>query len=425
MREIRYEKLDETLWRSELDNGLSIYVLPKKGFNKKYAFFAADYGGCDMRFRVDGKWVETPAGIAHYLEHKMFDMPYGSAMNRLTENGASPNAFTSHGITGYLFSCTDGFETNLRTLLEYVSTPYFTEESVEKERGIIGQEIRMGEDNPSRAVMTGLLRALYRTHPVREQIAGTLDSIARIDAGTLYTCHEKFYNPANMVLCCSGDVEPQTVEDIAAEMITAPRGERYVRDYGETDGLLPDRIKEIREMPVGIPLFAAGSKMEYVPGREWTRRLITAQLGCDLLMGASSPLYAEMYAAGLINGSFYSGIMDFPEGAAAVAGGMCAQPGEVMARICTAAEALEPGQNERSRFDRLKKAMMGGLLAGLDSPEELCHSHAERHFDGVLPLEQMDVVEGIGAEEAVSLVKELFAAERMAMSEIVPPGGEA
>ena len=323
MRAIHYEKLNETLWRSELDTGLSIYVLPNKGFNKKYAFFAANYGGCDMRFKADGKWVDTPAGIAHYLEHKMFDMPYGSAMNRLTGNGASPNAFTSNGIS--------------RTLLEYVSTPYFTDESVEKERGIIGQEIRMGEDNPSRAVLTGLLKALYRTHPVREQIAGTLESIALIDAETLYTCHKKFYNPANMVLCCSGDIDPRTVEDIAAEMITAPRGERYIRDFGEAESLLPDRIKNVREMPVGIPIFMTGSKMEYVAGKDWTRRLITAQLGCDLLMGTSSPLYADMYASGLINGSFYSGIMDFPEGAAALAGGMCAQPGEVMARICAAA----------------------------------------------------------------------------------------
>ncbi|MBO4331362.1 MAG: insulinase family protein [Oscillospiraceae bacterium] len=423
MKEIRYERLNETLWLSQLDNGLSIYVLPKKGFNKKYAFFAANYGGCDMRFISDGKLMDTPAGIAHYLEHKMFDMPYGSAMNRLTENGASPNAFTSYGITGYLFSCTDGFETNLRTLLEYVTTPYFTEESVEKERGIIGQEIRMGEDNPSRAVLTELLKALYRTHPVREQIAGTLDSIALIDAETLCACHKKFYNPANMVLCCSGDVEPGAVEDIAAELVTAPRGERYVRDFGQSDGLLPDRVKNVREMPVGMPIFMTGSKMEYRAGKDGIRRLITAQLGCDLLMGASSPLYADMYASGLINSSFYSGIMDFPEGAAAIAGGMCAQPGEVMARICTAAEALEAGAEERQRFDRLKKAMLGALLSELDSPEELCHIHAERHFDGFMPLEQMEMVEGIEPEEAVAIVREQFAAERLAMSEIVPPEG--
>lgn len=425
MKAIEYEKLGETLWHGVLENGLNIYVLPKKGFNKKYAFFAANYGGCDRRFQVNGQWTDTPAGIAHYLEHKMFDMPYGSAMNRLTENGASPNAFTSNGITGYLFSCTDGFETNLHTLLEYVSTPYFTDESVAKEQGIIGQEIRMGEDNPSRAVLNNLLKALYSEHPVREQIAGTLESIAQINAETLYTCHKRFYNPANMVLCCSGDIDPMTVEQLAAETVTMPKGELYVRDYGEQEGPLPARVRISREMPVGLPVFMLGSKIEYGNGgREWIKDLLTAQMACDLLMGSSSPLYADMYAKGLINSSFYAGVMDFPLGAAAMAGGLCAAPAEVMARISTEAEQFGIGDKERTRFRRLKKAMLGNFLEELDSPEEMCHIHAERHFDGCLPLEQMDIIDSIEIEDAAAFIARQFSAERLALSVISAPGGE-
>ena len=174
MRPVHYERLGETVYCETLPNGLEIRVVPKPDHVKKYAFFATRYGGMDTRFQLSGKWLDTPAGIAHYLEHKMFDTEEGNALQKLAKNGAEPNAFTSNAMTGYYFDSTDHFDENLEILLSFVSIPYFTEESVAKEQGIIGQEIRMIEDNPDWQIYSRLLRALYRTHTARTSIAGTV-----------------------------------------------------------------------------------------------------------------------------------------------------------------------------------------------------------------------------------------------------------
>ena len=181
-----YPHIGETLYSETLPNGLRLRVIPKKGFRSRYAVFAANYGGAHRRFTVDGRTVDTPAGVAHFLEHKMFDLPNGdTAVDLLTANGADPNAFTSEGITCFYFQCTERFEENLRLLLHFVSTPWFTEETVQKEQGIIGQEIRMGEDSPGSAVYYNLLRQLYASHPIRDRVVGTVESIAQITAQTL------------------------------------------------------------------------------------------------------------------------------------------------------------------------------------------------------------------------------------------------
>ena len=211
MKETFYERIGEAVCRERLTNGLEVCVVPKPGYAKKYAFFSTRYGGMDTRFCLDGQWLNTPAGIAHYLEHKMFDTEDGNALQDLAANGASPNAFTSNAITGYYFESTEHFEENLRTLLSFVSIPYFTQESVEKERGIIGQEIGMIEDNPEWQVYRQMMQALYRHSPVRQSVAGSVESIRQITAQTLYDCHKAFYTPANMCLVVVGDVDPAEV----------------------------------------------------------------------------------------------------------------------------------------------------------------------------------------------------------------------
>ena len=213
-----YPATGDTLYSGTAVNGLRVRVVPKKGFSGFYAVFGTDYGGTYRRFRLNGKEYDTPAGVAHYLEHKMFDLPDGdSALNLLSQNGADPNAFTSSDVTCYYFHCTHRFEENLRMLLHFVSTPYFTAETVQKEQGIIGQEIHMGEDNPGTANYYQLLNLLYRNHPIREKVIGTVESIAEITADTLYECHAAFYTPGNMVLCVAGDVDPDRILSIAEE----------------------------------------------------------------------------------------------------------------------------------------------------------------------------------------------------------------
>ena len=219
MKETFYERIGEAVCRERLTNGLEVCVVPKPGYAKKYAFFSTRYGGMDTRFCLDGQWLNTPAGIAHYLEHKMFDTREGNALQELAKNGAEPNAFTSNAMTAYYFDSTEHFEENLRILLSFVSIPYFTDESVAKEQGIIGQEIRMIEDNPDWQIYTRMLRAMYHRHAARTSIAGTVESIAEITADTLYDCHKAFYTPANMILTVVGDVDPVHVIDLANRVL--------------------------------------------------------------------------------------------------------------------------------------------------------------------------------------------------------------
>ena len=214
-----YPRIGEKIYHAELPNGLHIYVDRRPEFQKSYAFFATNYGGMDMKFRLDGQWRDTPAGVAHFLEHKMFDTKEGNALQELAANGASPNAFTSNAITGYYFESTEKFEENLRILLSFVSIPYFTKESVDKEQGIIGQEIGMIEDDPDWVVFMDLMQALYEKHPVRVSVAGSAESISHITAETLYACHKAFYDPSNMVLCVAGDVDPEKICQAAREIL--------------------------------------------------------------------------------------------------------------------------------------------------------------------------------------------------------------
>ena len=219
MKEMTYHRIGETAVWQTLPNGLPVCVIRKRGYARKYAFFATRYGGMDLRFQLDGQWLDTPAGIAHYLEHKMFDTEDGNALQELAKNGAEPNAFTSNAITGYYFDSTEHFEENLRILLSFVSIPYFTDESVEKEQGIIGQEIGMIEDNPEWQVYKRLMQALYHTSPARVSVAGSVESISHITAQTLYDCHKAFYTPANMCLVAVGDLDPASVFSLAEEVL--------------------------------------------------------------------------------------------------------------------------------------------------------------------------------------------------------------
>ncbi|MCI7712381.1 MAG: insulinase family protein, partial [Clostridiales bacterium] len=224
MKQTFYERIGEAVCRETLPNGLRINIVPKRDYAKSYAFFATRYGGMDTRFCLNGKWLDTPAGIAHYLEHKMFDTKEGNALQELAKNGAEPNAFTSNAITGYYFDSTTHFEENLEILLSFVSVPYFTEESVAKEQGIIGQEIRMIEDNPDWQIYTRMMKALYAASTARTSIAGTVESISHITAETLYDCHKAFYTPSNMVLTVVGNVDPVHVVDIARRILPREDG---------------------------------------------------------------------------------------------------------------------------------------------------------------------------------------------------------
>ncbi len=415
-----YPRCGITRWEGKTSSGLPVYVFPMPGFQTQYALLAVKYGGCDRRFLLDGRWRDTPAGTAHFLEHKMFDMPGYNAAERLSALGAGPNAFTDGGMTGYLFSCTERFEECLEELLRFVTTPCFTPESMDRERGIILQEIRMYEDDPSRRVDRRFFRALYGEHPIRDPIAGMADSIEEITADMLFECHRAFYTPGNMALCCAGDIDPEKVMDLA-EKLVKPGPAAPERDYGNEGSLSPANVRIEEKMAVSMPIFELGGKLPWKPDMgQWSRDMLLADLSCELLLGQGSPLYSEMYDAGIINQSFFVETYDFPHGGVCYAGGRCPDPMAVLGRITDASEAFRADRAAGERLERLKRARLGSFLMSLDSPEDLAEAQADHCFGWWDRMEFPALLESIGAAETERFLREVFRPERLALSVVAP-----
>jgi predicted Zn-dependent peptidase len=404
-----------------LDNGLGVFVFPKPDFEKSFAFFATNYGGMDTKFRRDQEWVDTPMGVAHFLEHKMFDTKDGNALQTLTANGASPNAFTGAGLTGYYFEGSEGFYENLKTLLSFVSEPYFTQESVDKEQGIIGQEIQMIEDNPNWQAYMNLLAALYHNHPVRNSVAGSQESIAEISAETLYQCHEVFYHPSNMVLCVAGDVDPQKVVQLATEILPKGKGTSTQRDYGQKEPETVCQKDRSLSMEIATPIFQLGFKLNPPEdGAERLRQKLLGELLCEAWMGTSSPLYAKLYSEGLINQGFFYGYEAYPDAAFLIAGGESPDPVAVREAICKEAERLSRDGLDEALFLRLKKAVYGGQVRALNSFEHLCVEQARAYFSDESIWLFPEVYATIEKSDLEQALREWISEESTAMAVIWP-----
>ena len=421
-----YGRIGETMYEETLENGLGVFVFPKPEFGKSYAFFATRYGGMDTRFQLGGQWLDTPMGIAHYLEHKMFDTPDGgNALQTLSATGASPNAFTSTAITGYHFECTEGFWENLRTLLSFVSVPYFTKESVDKEQGIIGQEIRMIEDRPSWQAYHRLLEALYEYHPVRNSVAGSVESIAHITAETLYHCHEAFYTPSNMVLCVAGNADPEQVCALAREVLPKEAKPEIPRDHGDNEPLTAYRHEDTLTMAVAAPLLQMGVKLQAAKdGPSQLRQRLLGDLACDALVGSSSPLYNRLYAEGLINGSFYMGYADYPGCAFLMAGGESKDPAAVRDAILAEAACLAKEGIDEALFQRLKKSAYGAYVRSLNSFENLCVEQAQGYFAHQDPWTFPEIYDTLTAQEAAAFLGQWVKPEQTALVVIRPEGSQ-
>ncbi len=421
MNERIFPGLGEKIYEDTLPNGLRIKVVPKRGFARSYAFFATDYGSMDTRFRLDGKDYVSPDGVAHYLEHKMFDMPDGNALQKMSQTGASPNAFTSYNITAYHFSCTSMFEENFRTLLQFVSQGYFTQESVEKERGIIAQEIKMYADNPGSRVDENLFRAMYKNHPIRVPVVGTVESIQDITAQTLIDCHRTFYDPSNMVLCVVGDVDPRQIHDIALEILPKVPGGASERDRGEKEPAAPDQRTITQEMEVSMPMFSVGFKGAEVPkGPQRLRQEIIGDLAGEILCGESSRLYQEMYESGLIDPGFGVSYSLVRELSMLCLGGDSENPQAVLDAVLQEAQRVVKEGVDEELFLRLKRSAVGRRIRGLDSFEGLCYRLALSDFDGYDYFTFPTLYESITAEDVRQLIAREITPEQAVLSVILP-----
>ena len=384
MRKIEYPGLGENVCRCVLPNGLNIMVVPRPGFTKKLAYFITDFGSIHTEFFLDGEQYQVPAGIAHYLEHKMFDLPGRDVSAEFASMGASVNAFTSYDVTAYYFSCTEHFEENLKLLLEFVSTPYFTDDSVEKERGIIDQEIGMNLDNPDSQIFEKLMLALFENHPVRVPILGTSETIRQITPEDLYLCHRAFYNPANMTLCVVGDVAPEEVARIAEENL--PREKTPV---GQKKMEWPETMERPYEtcadrMEVAMPMFQLGFRCESVPnGPESIRQEVVGDLAAEALFGESSKLYLRLYEEGLIDSSFGGGFECLDGCSMLICGGDSDEPDTVCQMILEEAERLAREGVAEEDFLRMKRSALGRRIRDLDSFDSTCFRLCAYHMSGV------------------------------------------
>lgn len=351
----------------------------------------------------------------------MFDTADGSAMQDLARGGAEPNAYTSNAVTAYYFDCTEHFYDNLRILLSFVSVPYFTDESVEKEQGIIAQEIGMIEDNPEWQVYRQMMQALYRHSPVRQSVAGSVESIRRITAQTLYDCHKAFYTPANMCLVVVGDVDPAEVVRAAWEVLPRESGPAIPRDYGREEDLTPHMTRIEDRMEVAMPTFLLGFKCPPVPeGPDRMRLDILGDLACDVLMGESSPLFTRLYSQGLINGTFDSAYDLLPGAAYVFCGGDSNDPEAVQQAVLDEARRVVREGVDPAYVQRLRRASFGASIKSLNSFEAIASTVSEGCFQGYDPFRFPEVYDSITQQDLLDFIRDNIRPERMALSVIYP-----
>ena len=368
---------DESYVKAELPSGLQIYIMEKPQYSSSYAIFGTRYGSIDTKFSKNGgEEISVPEGIAHYLEHKLFEGEDGDAFSKYAKTGASANAFTSFDRTCYLFSCSDNFYENLDILLKFVQSPYFTKENVEKEQGIIGQEIRMYDDNPGWCVMFNLLKAMYHTHPVKIDIAGTVESIAQIDTELLYKCYETFYNPSNMFICLVGNIDTdaalkqieKTIIDRMPTQIT--RGE-----FDEPETIVKPYVEQ--SFPINTPMFCFGFKQKIASPYRRLKSKICVDLLLQIICGDASPLYARLMNEGLINDDFSSEYFTGNGYAAIIFEGESRDPERVANEIKAEIDRLREDGINKKLFSAVKCGLYGDLVRRFNSVENLAMSLTE------------------------------------------------
>lgn len=398
-------------------SGLDVYICEMKGFSSVEALFGTKYGSINTRFRTSGDadYTEVPEGIAHFLEHKLFENEDCDVFELYAKTGANANAFTSFDKTCYLFSCSKNYQDSLKILLDFVQKPYFTKESVNKEQGIIGQEIQMTNDNPEWRVFFNLLRCLYHNHPVKIDIAGTIESIAQIDADLLYKCYNTFYNLNNMVLAIAGNISADEVLEICDQCL------KPCEDKG-LESVFPDEPSEIvqpeiREtQPVGTPIFNIGYKCAPCSGRERLKKSMAASVAAGIITDASSDMYQRLLNSGIINSTFGAEVFCGDGYFSVIFSGESASPEKVRDALAEEMEKISRGGLEEKDFQRIKKSTYGILIRELNNVESVANLMINAHMDGVKPYDAIEILSELTSSDCTSFITDELSADKLAMS---------
>lgn len=426
MEKIVFEQLKETLYHEKLPNGLNVYLLPKSGFNKTYATFTTKYGSIDNRFVPIGQNEElhVPDGIAHFLEHKLFEKEDGDVFGQFSKQGASANAFTSFTRTAYLFSSTANVKESLETLMDFVQSPYFSEQTVEKEKGIIGQEITMYDDNPDWRVYFGLIENMYKTHPVKIDIAGTIDSIAAITKDLLYTCYETFYHPSNMLLFVVGPInEEELMEQIRTNQSKKEFKEATdIKRFFEDEPIEVASSKQVLKMPVQTSKCLVGFKAKNPnrSGKALLERELTINVLFDLLFGKSSQNYEKLYNDGLIDDSFSFDYTEEYGFGFAMIGGDTEDPEQLAGRLKEIMLSFDINNISENSLTRIKKKKIGSFLRALNSPEYIANQFTRYQFNEMNLFDIIPVLEGIQMTNLQEAASDLFDEKCFTVCQVVP-----
>lgn len=425
MKIIKYHTLNENLYYEEMDNGLKVYLLPKHSFSKTYGLFTTCFGSVDTTFVPLGQneMIKVPDGIAHFLEHKMFDMKEGDASDAFAKLGANTNAFTSSSRTAYLFNTTSHERECIKLLLDFVQDIYLTDESVEKEKGIINQEIGMYDDDPDWRVYFGSIQNLYHEHPVKIDIAGTVETVSHIDKNTLELCYRTFYHPSNMMLFVVGNIEPEkTMQDIRENQNRkhfqkAPNIQR--KQIQEETSI--DKKAEILHMDVTMPKVIVSMKIHDIldDSKEKLKRELAMNLFLDLMFSKSSPLYDEWTKEGLINDTFSGNFTQERDYSFLQIGGDTIYPKQLKEKIVDFLSHVPEMSFDEEAFIRAKKKNIGSLIAMFNSPETIANLFSRYYFEGTMIFDLIDTM-SIMALSDLDKLKPLFHKDLISTFEVLP-----
>lgn len=425
IKKISNTALDEEMQYAVHKSGLRVYVFPKKGFSKYYAIYGTDYGSLNQTFTVPGedKDITVPDGIAHYLEHKMFEEEDGSdAFEKFALTGASSNAYTSFDLTAYLFSCTDKFYENLDILLEFVNHPHFTEENVAKEQGIIGQEIKMYDDDPEWRVFFNSLKAMFHNNPVKIDIAGTVESISHITPEILYKCYNTFYNPANMLLVLVGDIDINEAMKYVDKHISPERNLGKVKcpEVAEPKERVQEYIEQ--KLSVSQPMFRAAFKdnMPYMTGDELLKKEIATEIILEAVFGRSSDFYLDLYEKGLIDSTFGTETDIEHEYGFTLIGGESKAPEEVYKEIKKVLDKCANDGIDKAAAERAKKVLISRDISLFNNVEAMGNAFIRQLKNNQNPLNYKNAVQSVTYEDIINRLAEHFDTSNSVLSVVRP-----
>ncbi len=420
--EIKNEELNEKYFKVVHPSGLTIYLYPKTGYRSTYAILGTNYGSIDTKFRVKGsnEVIEVPDGIAHYLEHKLFESEEGDAFSEYAKTGAIANAYTSFDFTGYLFSCSENFEESLKILLNFVQSPYFTEETVKKEQGIIGQEIRMYEDNPDWKVLFNLLNCLYHNHPVKKDIAGSIESIAEITAEQLYKCYKCFYNLNNMSICIVGNIDYKSVLNMLDELLKTNKPVEIERIFpDEPYEVVQNRIEQHFE--VSVPIFQFGFKEKSTGKRKTSKELAETDILLSIVASKSSPLYKHLLDENLINtSSFHYEYFEGPGYSSVIFSGESSNPDKVSEIIKNYISKIRHDGINKIDFETAKKSIYGKTISIFNSIENIASTISNISFSQNEIFEYIECLKNATIESVTNRLSEQLDCNNTALSIISP-----